>query len=480
MKTICFMLLCLAVAYAAPVSSQGRKEGNLQLVQKYLEKYYNFTSDGQPVFRQKANSPLVKKIKEMQKFMGLQVTGNLDSNTLEAIQKPRCGNPDVGGFGFFPGQPKWEKTDLTYRIVNHTPDMDSSDVYEEIAKAFKVWSRVTPLTFKPVQAGDADIMITFAEREHGDFNPFDGPGGTVAHAYAPSRGIGGDAHFDEDEKWTNSLEGSNLFFVAAHEFGHSLGLYHSQDPQAVMFPVYNYPQLTQDVLSQDDIEGIQFLYGSTPNPPEEDPVEDDIPTVPARPTQPAIPTACDPHLTFDAVTNFRGEMLFFKDKYFWRKHPRYAELDFSLISTFWPFLTSGVDAVSENSDKDVAFLFKGNQFWAVKGDSRLPGYPKRIHTLGFPKDVKKIDAAFYNSNEKTTYYFSSDRYWRYDEASQTIDKKPTKIRDGIPGVNGKVDAAFQHNGFFYFFSGTNQHEFDPNSKRVTRITRANSWFPCRG
>nr|XP_034958868.1 stromelysin-1-like [Zootoca vivipara] len=152
--------------------------------------------------------------------------------------------------------------------------------------------------------------------------------------------------------------------------------------------------------------------GSTPNPPEEDPVEDDIPRAPARPSQPAIPTACDPHLTFDAVSNFRGEILFFKDKYFWRKHPRYAELDFSLISAFWPFLTSSVDAVSENSDKDVVFLFKGNQFWAVKGDSRLPGYPKRIHTLGFPKDVKKIDAAFYNSNEKTTYYFSSDRYWR--------------------------------------------------------------------
>lgn len=53
---------------------------------------------------------------------------------------------------------------LFRRIVNHTPDMDSSDVYEEIAKAFKVWSRVTPLTFKRVSAGDADIMISFAER----------------------------------------------------------------------------------------------------------------------------------------------------------------------------------------------------------------------------------------------------------------------------------------------------------------------------
>lgn len=85
------------------------------LSQKYLEKYYNFTSDGKPVLRWKSNSPIVKKIREMQKFMGLQVTGNVDSNTLEAIQKPRCGNPDVGQFAFFAGQPKWGKKDLTYR-----------------------------------------------------------------------------------------------------------------------------------------------------------------------------------------------------------------------------------------------------------------------------------------------------------------------------------------------------------------------------
>ena len=54
--------------------------------------------------------------------------------------------------------------------------------------------------------------------------------------------------------------GVDLFTVAAHEFGHNLGLSHSRVAGSLMAPVYKgyKPDLT---LHQDDIQGIQQLYG---------------------------------------------------------------------------------------------------------------------------------------------------------------------------------------------------------------------------
>jgi len=40
--------------------------------------------------------------------------------------------------------------------------MLQADVDEAIAKAFQLWSSVTPLRFIRLYSGDADIMISFA------------------------------------------------------------------------------------------------------------------------------------------------------------------------------------------------------------------------------------------------------------------------------------------------------------------------------
>ena len=59
-------------------------------------------------------------------------------------------------------------------------------------------------------------------------DPFDGPGGVLAHTFYPLHG--GDVHFDGEEDWVvrpgQGRRGAHLRLVAAHEFGHSLGLPH--------------------------------------------------------------------------------------------------------------------------------------------------------------------------------------------------------------------------------------------------------------
>ena len=74
-------------------------------------------------------------------------------------------------------------------------------------------------------------------------------------------GLSGDTHFDDDEQFTTGTsEGINLDWVAVHEFGHSLGLEHSNVRESIMYPWYKgyFPNIA---LTEDDILGIQALHG---------------------------------------------------------------------------------------------------------------------------------------------------------------------------------------------------------------------------
>ncbi|XP_074044261.1 neutrophil collagenase [Macrotis lagotis] len=468
MKKILLFLLILHTQLSSsfPISPKSLEEKKMATVQRYLENFYEMPKSGDKIKRQKNSTQLFEKLKEMQRFFGLEETGQPDEETMEVMHMPRCGVPDSSEYKLTPGNPKWEKSEITYSILNYTPDMLEAEVDLAIEKALKIWSDPSPLKFTKNTNGEADIKISFVRGAHGDNSPFDGPNGILAHAFQPGRGIGGDAHFDEDETWTSSSRGYNLFLVAAHEFGHSLGLSHSTDPGALMFPTYSFSDPRTYVLPQDDINGIQFIYGHSNNP--------------IKPTGPTTPRNCDPQLSFDAITTLRGEVIIFKDKYFWRKHHPGVRPELHTISLFWPSLPSGIQAAYEDVEKDLVFLFKGNQYWTLYGYEIRPGFPKDISNFGFPRSVQAIDAAVSNNNFGKTYFFVKNQYWRYDNRRHAMDPGyPKNIADNFQGLQTSVDAVFPKDDYFYFFSGPTYYKFDLRTKRIVAVGRSNRLLNCR-
>uniref|UniRef100_A0A671KMV2 interstitial collagenase n=1 Tax=Sinocyclocheilus anshuiensis TaxID=1608454 RepID=A0A671KMV2_9TELE len=424
-RQLCFLASLLLVIHAGPISQPSDKD--IDIAEDYLRNFYNLEdSTYAAVFRPEANNDqLPEKLKEMQKFFGLRVTGKLNKETVAVMKKPRCGVPDVAAYSTFGDEPKWQTNELTYRIVNYTPDLSKAEVDESMEKALQVWAKVTPLKFTRINRGTADIMISF---DHGDGLLFDGPQGTLAHAFAPGSGIGGDAHFDDDESFTfRSSRGHVLFLVAAHEFGHSLGLSHSNVPGALMFPTYTFTDPDRSPLSSDDIEGIQSLYG------------------PLRPKPVTKPQPDCQNLVWDAVTTFKGETVFFKDSSFWRSSSGRSAAQ-RPIKSFWPNAPDNIDAAYEDLVEDKVFFFKGKQVWAFNGQNLEPGYPKPLSSFGLPESVTKVDAAVHNKNTGKTLLFFDKYYYRYDERENRMDEGyPKRVENVFLGLTGQVTAAHMSN-----------------------------------
>jgi hypothetical protein len=244
----------------------------------------------------------------------------------------------------------WNHTNITYHIINTLSQFSPQDVTSVIAQAFQSWASVAPLTFTQVN-GTADINIQFAS--------IDGPENILGETCPPYNPCdSGSVTLDSDETWAlttpQGYSDISLLAVASHELGHAIGMLHTNDQNALMYPEYSPYVLAP---AQDDIAGVQRLYGVGGAGPV---------------TNPSSPTANNPPAT-------NGQMLVS------------GTLDDTHYTHFWDFdvvagdtATITMDAASGDLDSFLVLLDANNNVIAYDDDSD-GGKNARLANLKFPQ-----------------------------------------------------------------------------------------------
>ncbi|XP_011164510.2 matrix metalloproteinase-2 isoform X2 [Solenopsis invicta] len=454
-------------------------------------------------------------IKNLQKFGGIPATGEIDEATKKLMRARRCGLPDQPDLKFTKTRHKrftihgqqWPYRNLTWSLRSEQPSgLDTGGVRLQLSKALNLWARNSRLTFQEINSDRADILVYFHRGYHGDGYPFDGRGQILAHAFFPGKDRGGDAHFDEEEIWLledeSNEEGTSLFAVAAHEFGHSLGLAHSSVQGALMYPWYQGLSANYE-LPEDDRHGIQQMYGAPedklwgniPGGPPLPPTATTTTTTTTTTYRPWRPRPTRPnHYPDEGRPRQPGR---YPQKPDYRPHKPHRHHTTSWSTTTTTTTTTTMrptprirhrwtppqrDDVPNKCDTSYdaisiirreVFVFKGRYLWRIGDQGIYEGYPAEITRLfNLPPDIDHVDAVYERPDKKIVFFIGRE-YYVFDANNLEPGYPKPLTYLGLPESLEKIDLekidgamVWGHNGRTYFFSGSMYWRFDESVNYV--------------
>lgn len=172
---------------------------------------------------------------------------------------------------------KWPTSTVTYYVNPANLDgQDEALVVATLQQAASAWSDQTNATIRLVYGGLSTATAVANNRHNDVFFANESSGSTIAVCYYWWDGLNNlvdfdikffDAGFKLFAGPTGCSGGQYILDVATHEFGHGLGLSHTDVTVATMYPTTGQCSSNWRSLDADDIAGIEAQYPPTVSEP---------------------------------------------------------------------------------------------------------------------------------------------------------------------------------------------------------------------